>query len=138
MMFCAVGNQRTQPVAAPAVEERDRRRGGHCEVALLAPRRPEVQAGRHVDHQPCLQLAVGDHLPDVRVGGACGHRPVHPPDVVAGLVKPRLARLAPGPGIRPRWSPCKHAVELAPDRQLQFAQRRRQLWVANLAALQRR
>ncbi len=26
----------------------------------------EVQAGRHVDHQPGLQFAVGDHLPDVR------------------------------------------------------------------------
>ena len=96
----AVGDDRAEPVAAAAVEVRDRRRGGHRQVALLAAGGAEVQAGRHVDHQPGLQLAVGDHLPHVRMGGARGHRPVHPADVVAGLVDPRLPRL----GTRARES----------------------------------
>ena len=70
--------------------------------------------------------------------GARGHRPVHPADVVAGLVDPRLPRLGTGPGNQPEVVAVQHAVELAADRQLERAQRRRQRRVAELAALQRR
>ena len=96
----------------------------------------EVQAGRHVDHQPGLQLAVGDHLPHVRVGGARGDRPVHPAHVVAGLIDPRLPRLRSRAGQQPEVVAVQHAVELAAHRQLQLAQRRRQRGVTDLPALQ--
>ena len=109
----AVGDDRADPVAAAAVEVGDRRRGRHRQVALLAAGGAEVEAGRHVDHQPGLQLAVGDHLPHVRVRGARGHRPVHPAHVVAGLVDPRLPRLGARAGQQPEVVAVQHAVELA-------------------------
>ena len=43
-------------------------------------------ARRQVDDDPCLQLAIGDRLPHVRCGRACGDGPVHPPHVVTGHV----------------------------------------------------
>ena len=115
----AVGDQRADPVAAAAVEEGDRGRGRHRQVALLATGRAEVQAGRQVDHHPGLQFAVGDHLPDMRVGGACGHRPVHPAHVVAGLVLARLPRLRTGTRDQAEMVAVQDAVELAFDRELE-------------------
>ena len=60
-----------------------------------------------------LQLAVGDHLPHMRVGGARGHRPVHPAHVVAGLVDPRLPRLRSRARDQAEVVAVQHAVELA-------------------------
>ena len=134
----AVGDQRADPVAATAVEVGDRGRGRHRQVALLAAGGAEVQAGRQVDHHPGLQFAVGDHLPDVRVGGARGDRPVHPAHVVAGLVDARLPRLRAGPRDQAEVIAVQDTVELALDGELEGAQRRRQLRVVDLAALQRR
>ena len=134
----AVGDQGADPVAAAAVEVGDRGRGGHRQVALLAAGGAEVQAGRHVDHHPGLQFAVGDHLPDMRVGGARGHRPVHPADVVAGLILARLPRLRTGTRDQAEMVAVQDTVELAFDRELERAQRRRQLRVVDLPALHRR
>jgi hypothetical protein len=114
----------------------DRRRRGHCQVALLTAGGAEVQAGRHVDHQPGLQLAVGDHLTHVRVVGARGDRPVHPAHIVAGLVDPRLPWLRAGAGQQAEVVTVQHPVELAAHCQLQLAQRRRQRGVTDLPALQ--
>ena len=55
------------------------------------------------------------------VGGAGGDRPVHPPDVVAGLVRPRLARLgararAPGRGGCPAAARRAARARSAPAR----------------------
>lgn len=75
---------------------------GHRQVTLLAGRGTEIHAGRHVDHQPGLQLPIGDHLADMRMGGACRDRPVHPAHVVAGLVNRDSPGSEPGPGISPR------------------------------------
>ncbi|PQM47472.1 hypothetical protein C1Y40_02342 [Mycobacterium talmoniae] len=133
-----VGDQRAEPVAAAAVEVGDRGRGRHRQVPFLAAGGAEIQAGRHVDHQPGFQLPVGDLLPHVRVGGAGGDRPVHPAHVVAGLVEPRLAGLGARPRNQAQVVAVQHPVELASDGQFQGAQRRRQLRVVDIATQHRR
>src|SRR5205085_5950506 len=87
--------------------------------------------------QPRLQLAVGDHLPDVRMHGARGDGPVHPPDVVAGLVLARLSRLRARSRDQAEVVAVQDTVELALDRELELPQRRRQLRVIDLSALER-
>ena len=57
-------------------------------------------------------------------GGAGGDRPVHPAHVVAGLVGPRLTRLAARAGHEPEVVALQQPVEPAADGQLQRAQRR--------------
>jgi hypothetical protein len=133
----AGGDDRAEPVAAPAVEEGDRGRGRDGQVPFLAAHGPEVQAGRHVDHQPGFQLAVGDHLPHVRVRGARGDGPIHAADVVAGLVFARFTRLRAGARDQAEVIAVQHTVELAFDRELEGAQRRRQLRVVDLTPLHR-
>ena len=134
----AVGNQRAESVSAPAVEKRDGSRGRHRQVTFLADCCAEVQAGRQVDHQPGLQFAVGDHLPDVRMGGARGDRPVHPAYIVAGLILARLPWLRTGAGDQAQVVAVQDTVELAFDRELECAKCRRQLRVVDLPALHRR
>ncbi len=136
--FVAVGNQRAEAVTSAAVEKGDRRSRRHRQVTLLADRGAKVQAGRHVDHQPGLQFPVGDHLPDMRMGGARGDRPVHPADVVAGLILARLPRLCTRTRDQAEMVAVQDPVELAFDGQLEGAQRRRQLRVVDVAALHRR
>ena len=92
------------------------------QVALEVVGGAEVEAGRQVDGEPGLQLAVGDGLADVRHRGAGGDRPVHPAHVVAGPVLPRLPRLGARPGQQAEVVALQQAVELAGDEQLQLAQ----------------
>ena len=134
----AVGNQRADSVTATDVEVRDGRRSRHREIPLLAHGGTKIQAGRKVDDQPGLQFPVGDHLPDVRVRGARSDRPVHPADVVAGLVHARLPRLRTRPRDESQVIAVQDAVQFAADGQLECTQRRRQLRVVDVAALHRR
>ena len=90
----AGGDDGAEPVAAVHGEVPDRGEPGDRQVALLAVGGAEVEAGREVDDRPGLQLAVGDRLADVRHLGAGGDRPVHPPDVVPGVVRAGVAGLA--------------------------------------------
>ena len=66
------------------------------------------------------------------MGGSSGHRPVHPADVVAGLVHPGLPGLRTGSGDQPEVIALQNAVELALDGELQGPQRSRELRVADL------
>lgn len=134
----AVGDQRTEPVAAAAVEEGDGSRRRHREVTFLAAGGAKIQAGRHVDHQPGFQFPVGDHLPDMRVSGASGDRPVHPADIVTGLVEARLPWLRTRPRYQAEVIAVQDTVELLLDGQLEGAQRRRQLRVVDVPAQHRR
>ena len=131
----AVGDHRPDPVAAATVEVGDRRGCRNGEVAFFTTGGAEVEAGGHIHHDPCLQLPVGDHLPDVRVGGSGGYRPVHPPDVIAGLVEARLAGLGTRTRDQAEVVALQHPVELAFDGELQRSQRRRELRVTDLTAL---
>jgi hypothetical protein len=97
----AGGHDRADPVAATRGQVDHR--GQRCvdELTLLGARGADVQARRKVDDGPRLEFAVGDGLTYVRHGRACGHRPVHPAHVVAGVVEPRLGDLR----ARPRDEP---------------------------------
>src|SRR5271168_3367463 len=72
------------------------------------------------------------------VGGTRGDRPVHPADVVAGLIEARLPRLRTRPRDQAEVIAVQHTVELAFDGQLECAQRRRELRVIDLTAQHRR
>ena len=122
---CSPGaDHHPDPVAAPRRQVRDGRQRGDGEVALLAGGRAEVQAGRQVHDHPGLQLPVRHRLPHVRQGRAGGDGPVHPAHVVAGLVDPRLPRLAARPGHQPEVVALQQPVEPAAHGQLQRPQRR--------------
>ena len=96
----------TAPIRLPPPRGQVRDRGQprrRTRSRFSQPAVPKSRLARQVDHHPGLQLAVGDGLPDVRLGGAGGDRPVHPPDVVAGVVRPapppaRCPGRAPGRG----------------------------------------
>ena len=51
--------------------------------------------------------------------GARGHRPVHPPDVVAGVVRPRVTGLRARTGHQPEVVALQQPVEPAADGQLE-------------------
>lgn len=130
----AVGDDGPDPVAATAVQERDRGGRGDRQVTLLTSDGAEVQARRDVDHQPGLQLAVGDHLAHVRMRGPSRDRPVHPAHIVTGLVQPRLAGFRTRPGQQAEVIAVQHAVELAAHGQFELTQRRRQRGITDLPA----
>jgi len=81
-----VEQHRTDPVAAPGEELRDRPRDLGEHHVLAAGGRPEPHGRRGVQHQPGGDLALLDVLAHVRLVGAGGDVPVDVPDVVAGLV----------------------------------------------------
>ena len=92
------------------------------QVALGALGGAELEAGRQVDEQPGLELAVGDRLPDVRCAESGGDVPVDAADVVAGLVEAGLARLAAVAGHEAAVVAVQQPVEAAGDRQLEAPQ----------------
>ena len=111
-----------EPVAAVHGEVADGGEAGDGEVALLAVGGAEVEAGRQVDHRPRLQLAVGDRLAHVRHLGARGDRPVHPPDVVARVVRARVAGLRAGARHQPEVVALQQPVQPPADGELEPAQ----------------
>ena len=118
-----VDDERADPVAAAPREVRDGGERGDGEVALLARGGAEVEAGREVDEHPRLQLAVGDGLAHVRLGGAGGDRPVDAPHVVAGLVGAGLAGLGARAGDEPEVVALQQPVQPDPHRQLERLER---------------
>src|SRR5205085_10935595 len=76
-----------EAVATADGERPERRDGAEDDVALLAERGAEVQAGRAVGDDPCLQLAVGLGLAHPYARGACAEVPVDEASVVTGLVR---------------------------------------------------
>src|SRR5947209_16295141 len=110
------------PVPAASGQVRYGGTGRYRELTLVAVRSAEIQTGRQVDSQPGLQFPVGDGIANMRFGGASGDRPVHPADVVTGLVVPRLPRL----GARPRYQSeviaLQQPVQPAPYGELQRAE----------------
>src|ERR1700740_2391710 len=74
----------------------------------------------------------------VRVVGARGDRPAHPPDVVTRLILARLPRLGTRTRDQAEVVAVQDTVELAFDGEFEGAQRRRQLRVVDLPALHRR
>ncbi len=113
----------TDAVAAALAQVGDRRGGGDDQIPLLATGGAEVQRGRQVGDDPGLQLTVGDGLPDVRLGGAGGHRPVHPPDVVPRVVRPGVARFRPRSRHQTEVVALQQAVQPAADGELEVGQR---------------
>ena len=115
----------TAPIRLPPPPVRCADRGGRGDhqVALLALGGAEVQRCRQVGDQPGLQLAVGHGLPDVRLGGAGRHRPVHPADVVARVVRPGVAGFGAGAGHQAEVVALQQSVESAPDGEFQGGQR---------------
>ena len=116
------GEHRPEAVAGAGGEEADGRQGDDRQVALLELRGAEVEAGRLVDQDPGLQLAIGDGLADVRLLGAGGDVPVDAAHVVAGLVRPGLAQLAAVAGDQAAVVALQQAVEPAVHGQLEPAQ----------------
>ena len=110
------------PVAVADGEEGEGGRRGQGQVALLAVGGAEVEAGGAVDHQPGLQLPVGDGGPHVGDAGAGGEVPVHAADVVARGVDPAVGRLGAPAGHEALVVALEEPVELAGDGQLQLAQ----------------
>ena len=110
-------------VARPAGEEADRSDHRERKVALLELRGAEVEAGRTVDHDPRLELAVGDGVADVRDHRARGDRPVHSPDVVTHLVLTALTRLGTGRGHEPEMIALEQTVETAEHVELEAPER---------------
>ena len=108
-----------EPVAAVHGEVADGGEPGDGQVALLAVGGAEVEARREVDDRPRLQLAVGDRLAHVRHLGARGHRPVHPPDVVARVVGARVAGLRAGARDQAEVVALQQPVQPPADGQLQ-------------------
>ena len=117
------GDERADPVAATAREVRDGGERGDREVALLAGRGAEVEAGRKVHEHPRLQLAVGHGLAHMRLAGAGGDRPVDAPHVVAGLVGAGLAQLGAGAGHEAEVVALQQPVQPDPHRQLERLER---------------
>ena len=98
-----VGDDRAEPVAAAAVEKRDRRGGGHRQVALLAARRCR-SPGLPTCRPPATSPARGRRSSAARVGAWCGRSPTSP----SGGRRRRADRSAtlpartPDPGAGPR------------------------------------
>ncbi len=113
---------RAEPVADASSEEPDRRDCLQREVALFDLGGAEVEAGRLVDADPRLELAIGDRFADVRLLGAGRDVPVDAPHVVTGLICPRLAELAAVARYEAAVVTLQQAVELARDAQLEAAQ----------------
>ena len=119
----AAQHVRAEPVAGAGGEEADRRDRGHRQLPLLDLGGAEVHARRRVDQHPGGQLAVRVDLADVRHGGAGGHRPVHPADLVlARPVLPAARELRPRTRQQAEVLALQQAVEPAGDGQLQPAQ----------------
>ena len=79
----------------------------------------ERVARRRVEHQPQLELVVGDRVADVGVVGAGRDGPVDVARVVAGHVRPGLAALGAVTGEQPGMVAGQQPVEAADGRQLQ-------------------
>jgi hypothetical protein len=115
----AGGDDRADTVAAATGEVHDRGDRGHHEVTLLARGGAEVQARGQVDHDPGLELAVGDGLADVRHGRARGDGPVHAAHVVTRLVGAGLPRFGTGAGHQAEVVALQEPVEPAAHVQLE-------------------
>ena len=63
-------DERADAVPCPAGEKPDRSDHREREVTLFELRGAEVEAGRAIDHDPRLELTVGDRVADVRHHGA--------------------------------------------------------------------
>ena len=110
------------PVATAPGQVADGRRGRDHQVALLAADGAEVQGRRQVGDQPGLQLPVRHRLPDVRFGGAGRDGPVHPSDVIAGVVQPGVPELGARAGHQAEVVALQQAVQTAPDGEFQGRQ----------------
>ena len=115
-----------RPGCRPAAEEPERGHGGRARRrASPASVGAEVEAGRAVDHQPGLQLAVGVGRAHLRVERTGRDVPVDAAGFVARAVGPGPGGLAdPGPGAAQELA-GQQAVEAAGDVQLEAAQQRR-------------
>ena len=111
-----------QTVLVAGREEPDARGRGRRDVRLVVGDGTELHGGRHVDHQPGGQVAVGDLLTNVGLAGSGGDVPVDPADVVARLVQPRLARLRPVTRRQALVVAVQDPVEPSGDRELECAQ----------------
>ena len=116
------GHEELHVVAALERQQAEGGGGGQGDVALLLQRRAEVEAGRAVDHDPGLQLAVGvggAHLGGQRAGGDV---PVDAAGLVAGAVGPHAGRLAAGAAADAEELAAHEAVEAPADEQVEPAQ----------------
>ena len=113
----------TDAVRSAQGQEPDRAHRDEREVSLLALRGAEVEAGRPVDDDPRLELAVGDRVAHVRDVGAGGEVPVDAPDVVTDDVLASFARLGARCRDEPEVVALEQPVEAAVHLELEEPQR---------------
>ena len=109
----------TDAVAAAAGEKGERSRRRPRQLVLGGSAGSERVARRRVEHQPQLELVVGDRVAHVGVVGAGRDGPVDVARVVAGHVRPCFAALGAVTGEQPGMVAGQQPVEAADDGQLQ-------------------
>ena len=120
------GDHRPDAVATRDCETGDGHRDGNRQVALPPVRRAEVEASRPVDEDGDIEIPLGDGIADVGLAGPGEERPIHPSDVVAGLVRPRVARLDAVAEDERRVAPVTSTDDPPADAQLDPTQPLRQ------------
>ena len=120
----AAEGDEAEPVAAPAREVPERERDALGDVGLPPLGRAEGHRGRDVEREPRDEHALGEVDPHVRLARARRHVPLDPAHVVAGHVRPDLGELAAGAEEGGAVVAGEHALDPAPDRQVERAQER--------------
>ena len=120
-------HHRADPVAADDGE----RRHGRCDVdrqiGLPPADRPEIEAAGPVDQDCDVEVALLDRVPDMRFAGPGKDRPIHPADIVAGLVRPCFSGLDTVAEHQRGMTTVSAAEDLVADRELDAAEPCRQV-----------
>lgn len=116
------GEDRADTAPSPGGQETDGGHRGFDEPPLGSEQALYVERRCDVHDDPRLELPIGDGLPDVREGGPCRHRPVHGPDVVAGLVEPRLPGFGPGAREQTAVVAVEYSVQASGDEEFEVVE----------------
>ena len=108
-------DDRADPIPAGHRERGHRRCGVYCHVGLAPADRPEIEAARPIDEDGDIEVAFLDRVTYVRLARPRQDRPVHPPHVVARLVRSSITGLDSMAQQERRMATAAAADDLVPD-----------------------